>query len=243
MTATVAALLVVAFLTVGGHAVFIRIAADPVCLAEEMSGPTDVVTVEWARRKSTFGNTPINVAVSAVPSATVVHGDVLSDSSGSFSFKGNEKDIGQYVICFSSLIGSAFGSHEATTIDLSVAVDHHDRRRRMPDVVAGITRNKAPSGEEVFVFTDTDGQQKETLRTKDYIDRVTGTLDQIDKELADLQTELGLFWGRNERSRSTSESTFERVWGFSAVTIGVVAVTGYLQFMFLKMFLRAKKLV
>jgi hypothetical protein len=228
---------------VPAHAIYFRLAdTTPTCFAEEISGANDVVVVEWSRRKQSSGYSSDGAGLSATVTSALrqtIYSATLSGASGSFTFKGSASDLGEYHVCFFTDIAA----NSDRSLDVIVAMDHHDRRRRLPEAAPGVTRNKAPSGEEIFIFTDVDGQQKETLRTHDYIARVTGSLDQIILHMQDISNDMSYFWARQDRMRATSESTFDRVWGFSAITIGVVAVTSWMQFTFLKMFLRAKKLV
>ena len=75
------------------------------------------------------------------------------------------------------------------------------------------------------------------------MDRVHGELRNLQSTIAEARGAVASFKDRFVRFRSTSESTFERVWGMAVVTIGVVIALAIFQYKNLKGFLLKKKLV
>lgn len=213
----------------------------PVCLAEELSSRNEVVVVEYTRRH-TASSLDLGVAVKITSplTKTVVYEQFLRDSQGSFTMRPLSSENGEYDFCF-SLVGG--DSTSDRFVELSVMLDHHDRKHTLTTPAPAFTRQKTATGEEVFVFTDTDGQQKETLRTHDYLDRIQAVLTNVGGSIEEIHTEMKAFEARTNRMRTTSESTFDRVWGFAVVTIAVLLVMSWLQLALLKQFLRRKKLV
>jgi hypothetical protein len=213
---------------------------QPVCFAEEVGYGSQVVMVEYHRRRSTFGDElTVNAYVTSPLSRTKVYTGKVREGSGSFSFQPTANEMGQYEICFTAPdLDAASGRH----IDLAISVDHHDRKQLLQKPETAVTRQKV-GDKEVYSFIDYDGQPKETLRTHEYLERVRTLLANIAKETQEVRNEVAYFQGRTERMRSTSESTFERIWAFSVLTISAIVACSYLQYAFLKSFLKAKKRV
>lgn len=212
----------------------------PICFTEEVGLQSEVVSVEFHRRRSsTSEDIPVSVTVSTPTTRSVISTHRVREGRGSFTFRPLANEVGQYDVCFfaPSLEASA-GRH----VEIAVAIDHHDRKVLLPKPEPAVTRQKA-NGQEVFSFVDFGGQVKDTLRTHDYLDRVRTQLEGIGGALAEARNEVTYFRGRTDEMRSTSESTFSRVWGFSVVTISVVVAVAWVQYSFLKQFLRAKKRV
>jgi hypothetical protein len=237
--AGVAALL----LAVGGDAAYFRLHDTmPLCFAEDVGYGSEVVVVEWNRRHATSSrDIQVTVNVISPTTRTVVYTNHLRDSAGSFTFKPVSAEVGEYDVCF-----SAAGLDPSTNrfVELGVSIDHHERKALLPKVDPAITRAKpAGTDDEVYIFTDYDGQQKETLKTHDYIQRLQFQIVTALYEANEVYNEVNYYIGRQIRMRQTSESTFDRVWMLSVLTIVVVIGTSYVQFGYLKRYLRRKKLV
>ena len=214
---------------------------QPICFAEEVGYGSQVVMVETHRRRSSYADdVKVNVVVTSPVSKSKVHANKIRTGSGSFSFQPMMNEMGEYDICFSAPeLDSTGGRH----VDIAVTIDHHDRKQILPKPVPSITRQKVGENDEVFSFIDYDGQPKETLRTHEYLERIRSLLNGIRVDTENVKNEVKYFQQRTERMRQTSESTFDRIWGFSVLTMGVITACAYLQYSFLKSFLRAKKRV
>ena len=216
----------------------------PLCFAEEVGYGSERVIVEWFRRRANQASLDQKLSVSVVSpqTRTVVYTNRLRDSSGSFTFKPVANEMGEYDVCF-----SAPELEESRSVDLGVAIDHQDRKIHVDQGGdQGFSRmhpKAGPDGQEVFVFQDYDGTVKETLKTHEFITRMEKGIKAVYVGIGEVTSDLKMFHDRQVRMRQTSESTFERVWGFSVVTIAVVVVSAYMQFTFLKSFLRRKKLI
>jgi len=75
------------------------------------------------------------------------------------------------------------------------------------------------------------------------LDRVHGELVNLQSTIAEARGAVASFKDRFVRFRSTSEGTFERVWGMAVVTIGVVIALAIFEYKNLKGFLLKMKLV
>ena len=236
------AVLAIVFST--SNAAFFRlIDHQPICFAEEIGHRSEVVVVEYVRKRSqAVDDVPVKVIVtSPVAKQHVFNGHVrLGQNTFSFKPLATERS-GEYDICFSSVSPLLDGTGNFH-VEVSILVDHHDRKIVIPKPSAALTRQKVHE-EEVFTFIDADGQPKDTLRTHDYIERVTSLLNQIAASTEEARGEVKYFEERTDRMRVTTESTFNRVWGCSAITIGVLTVISWVQYAFLKSFLKRKKLV
>ena len=150
---------------------------------------------------------------------------------------------GTYKICFAVDTWSYKSANADEYIELSLIVDHHDRHTILPKAEPELTRQKVHKNDEVFVFTDFDGQPKETLRTHEYIQRVNTQLANIGVLTAEVESEVKHFEEATARMRQTTESTFDRIWVCAVLMIIVLSVVSWLEFAFLKNFLKRKKLV
>jgi hypothetical protein len=241
--AAVAVLLVCAatVLPVAQAAYFRLHDTNPLCFAEEVGYGSEVVVVEWIRRHASASrDIPVTVSVVSPNSRKVVYTNHLKEAAGTFTFKPVAGEVGEYDVCFAAS-GLDGGNRY---VEISAALDHHDRKNLLPKMDSHITRAKPQAGsdQEVYTFTDYDGQQKETLKTHDYLTNLQFQLSTIVYEANEVLTETQWYLNRQKRMRMTSESTFDRVWILSVLTIVVVIVTSYVQFGYLKRYLRRKKL-
>mmetsp|Transcript_31822 Transcript_31822/g.98479 ORF Transcript_31822/g.98479 Transcript_31822/m.98479 type:complete len:245 (-) Transcript_31822:31-765(-) len=240
----VALLLAVAALGVSvSEAAYFRLHdTNPLCFAEEIGYGSEIVVVEWTRRHASASrDIPVTVSVVSPASRKVVYSNHLKEAAGTFTFKPVAGEVGEYDVCFAA---SGIDSGSNRYVELSAAIDHHDRRNLLPHIDMSVTRAKPQGGsdQEVFTFTDYDGQQKETLRTHDYLTNLQFQLATALYEANEVLTETTWYLNRQKRMRQTSESTFDRVWMLSLLTVVVVIATSYVQFGYLKRYLRRKKL-
>lgn len=235
------AVLLAALLVAATNAAYFRLHdTQPLCFAEEIGYGSEIVAVEWFRRHlSTTKDIHVTVTVVSPTSRAVIYTNKLKDAAGTFTFKPMAGEVGEYDVCFAaSGIDQAAGRY----VEVGVAIDHHDRKNRLPHVDPMVTRQKV-GNEEVFTFTDYDGNQKDTLRTHDYLQHVNLQIATAHYTANEIHEEVKWFYLRQQRMRMTSESTFERVWMMSIVTLVVVIASSWVQFAYLKKFLKRKKLV
>jgi hypothetical protein len=218
---------------------------QPTCFVEDISYGSDTVTGRFERKRS--ANTD-HVAVKFVVSSPKKEVPVVNTHAkpgiNTFSFKPIAEDsIGFYSICFTVEQYSWKSQGDGDYIEISMEVDHHDRFTILPRAAPDVVRQKVHKSDEVFVFTDFDGQQKETLRTHDYIERINKLLAQIAVTSEEVANEVKYFEERTNRLRTTTESTFDRVWALAVCTMVAIIGISWVQFSFLKSFLKRKKIV
>jgi len=229
--------------------------SQPVCFSEDLSYSTDQVIGSFTR-KSIASTNHVPVTMSVVTEKQTVDVYKAAAKPGQthhFRFKpvdasapgSTSKNVigGVYKICFTVDVWSFKAATVDEYIELSVAVDHHDRHTILPKPEPEMTRQKVHKTDEVFVFTDFDGQPKETLRTHEYIQRVNTQLGNIGVLAAEVESEVKHFEEATIRMRQTTESTFDRIWVCAVLMIIVLSVVSWLEFAFLKNFLKRKKLV
>jgi hypothetical protein len=240
------ALLYLVLLAAAARAATFRLTdTQQTCFYEEIGYNSEVVVGEIVRKRNeATDNIPVKLIVTTDEStAYPVYSATVRPGSSTFSFKPNpQAPAGMYPLCF-SVEQKGWIGNDNMYIELALLVDHHDRLTIVPKQEAAITRTKVHKDDEVFVFTDFDGQPKETLRTHAYLERVNELLSGVAYTVEEIRSEVKHFEERTLRMRETSESTFERVWLTSVITIGVVTVVSWVQFSFLKSFLKRKKLV
>lgn len=244
-------LVVAALLAVYASAISFRlIDSNPTCFAEDIYYHTEHVIGQFTRKSiSTSNHVPVTMTVVAEKKTlTVYKAAAKAGDTHHFRFKppaDPEGGIvsGVYKICFTVDTWSYKAATTDEYIELSLSVDHHDRHTILPKAEPEITRQKVHKNDEVFVFTDFDGQPKETLRTHEYIQRVNAQLANIGVLAAEVEGEVKHFEEATLRMRQTTESTFDRIWVCAVLTIIVLSVVSWLEFAFLKNFLKRKKLV
>lgn len=209
------------------------------CLSEDIAGSTEVVVVDYKRRRNQFSDdAKVKITVLSPSSRSEVYSGNAKVGTSSFSFRPIKEETGEYTICL-QMIGNG---NEQQHVDIHIAMDHHDRKMVLPKPDPAMTRQNV-NGQEVFSFVDFDGQVKETLRSKEYLERLYVMLNNVVTVSEELRHDATFFEQKTAEMRRTSESTFTRVWLFSVVTIGAMVVVGFLQYGFLKSFLKRKKLV
>eukprot|EP00388_Colpodella_angusta_P003987 GDKJ01013615.1.p1 GENE.GDKJ01013615.1~~GDKJ01013615.1.p1 ORF type:complete len:248 (+),score=14.11 GDKJ01013615.1:88-831(+) len=239
-------LAVMAILIGAANATFTRIADHyPVCFSEDVSAASEIVVVEYSR-PSHSNSDSINVKVKATSpySKSIVFEGSIKPGQGSFTFKPISTESGEYEICL--LVPAVDAQYLISTksfVDVGIVIDHHSRRLSLKQPDPELTRTKVKGGSAVMQFTDRDGNQMETLRSVEFLDRINNLLENVRHSTKDIDDEVKYIASRGERMRLTSESLFSRIWTFSILTLVVMAAVGYMQYNFLTSFLKSKKLV
>lgn len=244
----VAALLVVfaALVASVAEATFVRIEdSRPICFAEDVTAASEIVVVEFNRPSlSHSNNIAVHVKATSPDTKTVVYTGRIKVGTGSFTFKPVLTENGAYDICiFISSADYKVLSETKAHIDVGLIIDHHSRRVSLSQPDPDITRTKVGKGNVVMQFTDSDGNQMETLRSVDFVKRINKLLEDVRHATRDIDEEVSYITQRGRRMRQTSEALFARVWTFALMTMFAMVAVGYMQFQFLTSFLKRKKLV
>jgi len=233
--------------------------AKPICFAEEVSNDHEMIVFQYTR-KAMAASSEHKVRLTAFSPISrkqfqdrilTKHSEVLTFSTyrPPASMGGEYPiELGEYEICLSLADESSFFSSgiKEKGILVEVLVDHRDRRKPISSATesqAAALRTRVKNGDEVFTFTDEDGTVKEALRTHDFLDRVTHQLQKIDSVIDEVVDEARYFTNRQARMRTTSESSFTRVWGFSVLSICMLVGVSLIQYFSLRSFLMGKKLI
>lgn len=255
--------LLMSFVVSSASAAWIQvIAAKPVCFVEEVGQENELIVFQYTRRMNQAGGSNdygLRLEVYSPLSKYKYVNRVLDKHSQILSFQTYKKtagystpgtpELGEYEICLSidgASSGMFGGVANTVGVQIEVLIDHRDRRKPLSsadDKQADALRKSVKSGEEIFLFTDDDGQVKESLRTHDYIDRVSQHIRTISNNIDNVVDEAKYFVQRQGRMRLTSETSFTRIWVFSVVSMCLVTAVSLLQFFSLKSFLMGKKLI
>lgn len=239
------------------------IASKPVCFVEEVGQENELIVFQYTRRMNQGGASSdygLRLEVYSPQSKYKYVNRVLDKHSQILSFNTYKRtagyttpgtpELGEYEICLSidSASSGLFGGSANTVgVQIEVLIDHRDRRKPLSSATdtqaAAIARKTVANGDEVFMFTDDDGQVKESLRTHDYIQRVSQHVRVIGDTIDNVVAEAKYFVQRQGRMRLTSETSFTRIWVFSVVSMCLVTAVSLLQFFSLKSFLMGKKLI
>lgn len=252
LVASIAILL--CYVSTGISAAYVLInGARPVCFAEEMSSEHEVVIFQYTRKAmQATSEHEVRLQAYSPVTKTMFQDRVLKKNAQIITFPvritSQVAELGEYEICLSLNDERSFfasGTKEGGIL-MEILIDHRDRRKPLSSATesqAAALRTKVKGGDEVFTFTDEDGTVKESLRTHDYLDRVTNHLNRIDRVIDEVVDEARYFTARQSRMRITSETSFTRIWGFSVLVICMVVAVSLLQFLSLRSFLLGKKLI
>lgn len=226
-------------------ATFRIVDTQPTCFVEDISYGSDTVAGRFERKRNpATDHVGVKFTVTTPKKEIPLVTTTAKPGINPFSFKPIPDDgLGFHSICFTVEQWGWKSAHDNDYIQISLELDHHDRFTILPRAAPEVTRQKVHKTDEVFVFTDFDGQQKETLRTHDYIERINKLLAQISLTSEEVAQEVKHFEERTLRMRHTTESTFTRVWVCAIATIVAMVAVSWIQFSFLKNFLKRKKLV
>ena len=136
-----------------------------------------------------------------------------------------------------------------SVLELDVLIDHEGRRLPIGSAKehhAAIRKKVHMQGsredDEVFEFTDETGHTVSSLRSHSYLDRIEKSLDLIEKHIDEVSADSKFFVRKQAEMRSTSESTFSRVWGFSVLVVVVLVLMSGLQLYSMRRFFKQRKI-
>ena len=243
---TIALVVAVSLLSVGADAVFFRMATtSPTCFEEDVGYKSLVVVVETDRRHDKHGagdSIPVTMEVTSPLTKTIVSSEKISVGLNTHIFKPLATEVGVYVICFHDT-KRALPGDGSVVVDVGIKIDHHDRSLIIPAPDPELVRKRVHGTDEVFTFTDEFGHKMETLKSKEFIERVNEQTVEVNVLLQELVAEVSHFKARSERFRQTVEATFDRVWVVALITILAIFGVSYFQFQLLSRFLRRKRMV
>ena len=227
----------------GVHGYYFRLGpGKKLCFPEEIVAPNELVIVDYAQRApENSPRTSFNTLVQIyAPNRKVLQTSTLEARNGTFSFRTKGEMLGEYDICL-----SAAGSG-ADFVDFALSIDTRNRQDRIEDPEPQITRQQVTEhgvDMEVMSFMDSDGQVKDTLRTKTFLNRIHRELYNIRQQIAEARATASIFRRRFLRFRATSEDTYERVYIMAFLSIMAAGGLAIYQYRSLKGFLLKKKLV
>ena len=233
----VVAVLVAVLCSAAVEGFFLRLRVDqPVCFAEEIGPDSTVIMLKWMKRPIKGSSVvPLDFFVLG-PDRKEIDRSVFDGNKGytKFSPKGVS---GEYDFCV-----SLNSNHHVTNLDFKIMIDHHDRRVVLKKVASAVTRDHLSVG-DVFTFLDVDNQPKDSVADGAILKGIAVATEKITMETNQVMMEIRDHTETTKGLRNLAAGTFDRVWGFSLVSAGVVTVVAYVQQSHLKSFLRRRKLV
>eukprot|EP01060_Flectonema_neradi_P021083 TRINITY_DN285_c2_g1_i1.p1 TRINITY_DN285_c2_g1~~TRINITY_DN285_c2_g1_i1.p1 ORF type:complete len:257 (+),score=32.05 TRINITY_DN285_c2_g1_i1:66-836(+) len=228
----------------------------PICFVEEVGYGVDVVRVGYnvidpegeTKHSNTEGLASMSEANNispfmikiANPKGAVLFTRNIGDSKGSVLYKieDGQKLFGEYVICVES------EKTNKKPIKLQISIDHRNKERPQSPIPNRTTvKGTGPNGMAIQTFTDSAGNTKEVLKTQEELRRMHQGLLDVQSSMKDVKRESKYFSERQARFVMTTDSTHDRVWGTSVVTIAILIITSVYQYFHLKNFLLQKKMV
>ena len=215
-----------------------------ICFAEEIQDSAEFAEIRynWLNKHN---DVTVNVNVISPKRRTNVLSKNLQNDwhVGTLNFEPVKDEYGEYDICFAVLSELS----DSQQVEISVAIDFEDRSVTTQHHVDadGFSRLHPKEGNnqqaDIVVFENEYGQIEETLRDHEEVEAMGTEMERINREARELLLDVTKFYHKQVRMRQTAESTFERVWGFSAITLGTIVIVGYVQYVYLKSYLKKKK--
>eukprot|EP01059_Diplonema_ambulator_P037504 TRINITY_DN994_c0_g2_i1.p1 TRINITY_DN994_c0_g2~~TRINITY_DN994_c0_g2_i1.p1 ORF type:complete len:224 (+),score=39.19 TRINITY_DN994_c0_g2_i1:103-774(+) len=194
------------------------------CFVEEVGPVIDAVTVRYNTSSS-------NVRWEVKHQNTIVMDIIRKDKIGSFEFLTLQDREGQYDICVTAFREDN-ASLRAESETLRLIIDKSDRHR-----LVDLQRGTKP-----LIESFSEDRSAQELIAED-LERSAVYLQDILIEIHDLKQEAAAMVIRQNRFKDRSDGTFNRIVYLSCLTCFVVTAVFYLEYLHLKSFLRAKKLV
>ena len=213
-----------------------------ICFPEEIITPDELVIADYAQR-ATQGTTPapLNTLVEVyAPNRRRLMTSLLNALNGSFSFKTENAMLGEYDICVSEV------GKEVSSVDFALALSARNKVERLRKPEPEITRQKVKEHDvdmEVMTFLDKNGEIKETLRTRTFLNRIQQELYVISTQLMDAQRNAGSLRERFVQFRAKSKSTDRWVYSMGFLWIFATGALALFQYQNFKQFLVRKKVV
>ncbi|KAG5489362.1 hypothetical protein GH5_00231 [Leishmania sp. Ghana 2012 LV757] len=150
---------------------------------------------------------------------------------------------GEQLICFTA--SSKFVAPNERPVKVLIELDQELKKGFNADkeVVETIQKRRQIDGLDVYTYQDAGGELKDILQPRAYLETIERELNAMNWLLVQLTDSLGTSAQRESRMRTTTESTFTRVWVCSLLLIGIISGVLWMQFRFLKSTLRKKKLL
>ncbi|KAG5490091.1 hypothetical protein JKF63_00210 [Porcisia hertigi] len=177
-------------------------------------------------------------------SGNVYYDKEMMEGEHSFAVMPNNNVMsGEQLICFTP--SSSFVTTEDRAVKVRIELDRELKEdvNRMKEVVEKLERRRQIDGLDVYTYQEAGGQLKDILQPRVYLEAVERALGVTERLLAHVADDLAVSADREGRMRSTSESTFTRVWVCALLLIGVITGVLWMQFHFLKSTLKKKKLL
>lgn len=225
----------------------------PVCFVEEISYSKEQINFQYTKMDYHLTeDQTILLTVFAPNSNKPFKTQELKEHAGLIVIQTLPIQVGPYEICltnvFRDMLRSLTGKgNMPPPAAIQVLIDHE--WRRLPIYSAKdehpVVRQKVKSAngeDEVFSFTDEFGHQDSTLRSHDYLEKLSTKLRLIDQQIDDLSGNAKAFLLRQSHMRVTSETCFTRTWVFSIVSVILMIAVSLLQLFSLRRFFKERKI-
>ena len=245
-------------------AAFIRLdKSEPICFVEETTYSREQIFLQYTRRDYTrtqdqYIHLEVSDPVDGIKKPFMKR--ELKSHTGTVAIQTLPTRIGEYTICISNPLlevmkaipfaKGKFGSYE-DAVEMDVLIDHEGRRLPIESAKehhASVAQRKTVhiegrrEDDEVFEFTDETGHTVSSLRSHSYLDRVEKTLNNIENQVEQALADSRFFVRKQAEMRSTSESTFSRIWSFSVLVIVTLVLMSIIQVLSLRRFFKQRKI-
>lgn len=213
-----------------------------ICFVEEVSKKDLFITGHYNWFDHPDASLQMVLALYGV-NGNLVSTETMQRGEHAFRLTVNSPELGAYKLC-AEVVSPGFDPESGPPLLVEFDVDQTSAHRETAkEEKASIAKREVVDGMMVFTFTDIGGESKTVLQPRVVIERIEKGLHEVESLFNDVEEGTSYLLNREDRMRSTSESTFVRVWACAAVTIVVTVCCVFAQFRMLKRTIVKKKLI
>ena len=211
------------------------------CFSEGVETDGEMLIIDYAQRfteESSADDLRTQLTVLS-PRRRVVHSAKLTQVNGTAMVRATEGVLGEYRVCVTAL-------NRSDTVDFAISIDTRNKVEVSEDAGPDATRQRVTEHGvemEVMSYVDSDGEVKETLRTRWFFYRIKREVGAIRGTVRQASFAVGYLKRRLTELRATGESTLRKVYLFGVAKAVFIVGLGVWQYRHFQAFLYKKKIV
>ncbi|KNH05445.1 COP-coated vesicle membrane protein erv25 precursor [Perkinsela sp. CCAP 1560/4] len=194
------------------------------CFSENIETDGEMMIIDYAQRwtDETAEDDSFKTQIQVVsPKRRVIHSAKLTQVNGTTMVRAVQGLVGEYRVCFTAM-------NPAELVDFAVSIDTRNKVEVVDDADTDSTRqhvNEHGVEMQVMSYVDSDGEVKETLRTRWFFYRIKREVNVIRGLLRQASFSVTYFKQRLTTLRSTGKRTLRRVYLFGMLkAVAIIAV-------------------
>ena len=211
------------------------------CFVEEVDVEGEMLMIDYAQRWTNENiDDEFRTQLSVIsPRRRVIHTAKLTQVNGTAMVRAPEGALGEYKICVVAL-------NRAEPVDFAIAIDTRNKIEIVEDQTPDSNRQSVTEhGVEMQVmsYVDSDGEVKETLRTRWFFYRIKREVSVMRAKIRQATFAAGYLKKRLGALRDAGQSGLRRVIFFGAAKAILIIVLSVWQYKHFQAFLYKKKIV